>query len=289
MMNTLKLAYRTVAFKLQRNNSDPSKDYDKASATYDEYYSQYLGPSAQILVDKLPVRPGAELLDLACGTGFFSHRLAAAVGPKGHLTSIDISRGMLERNRIGAQVRGLENITFIESDAIEALRATATASLDGVVCGWGICYLDHAKFRAEVQRVLRPGGFLGIIENKATTLKKVSSLFRKVLLRNPEAIVKNMVIDLPNDARYLVRTFCKGPLVEVESWDGEVSVPCKTGVDVAEYMIKSGAAAGFLDALDPSMTDRVFRDFAATVDDERKRGREVPATHEYCAFLARRS
>ncbi|WP_394828625.1 class I SAM-dependent methyltransferase [Pendulispora albinea] len=288
-LNALKLACRTVAFKLQRKNSDPTSDYDKAAATYDEYYSKYLGPSAQVLLDKLPVRQGDKILDLACGTGFFSHRLAAAIGPHGRLTAVDISGGMLERNRRGAQARALENIRFVQSDAMGVLRVTRAESLNGIVCGWGICYLDHAEFCIEVQRILRPNGFLGIIENKSTSLKKVSDLFRRVLVRNPDAIVKNIAIDLPKDASHLVRTLCKRGLVAIDSWDGAVSVPCMRGVDVAEYVVKSGAAAGFIDALDPAMADRIIRELAIAVDDERRRGGEVPVTHEYCALVAKRA
>jgi ubiquinone/menaquinone biosynthesis C-methylase UbiE len=284
--NLAKLLYRTVALKLRGEQADHTSDYDAAAATYDDYYSRYLGKEATSFMERLPLKSGLKVIDLACGTGFFSHYIARQIGETGQLTAVDLSSGMLARNRQNAEAKGLTNIQFVESDAIGFLRTIEDNSVDAVVCGWGICYMDHARFRSEIERVVRPGGFIGIIENRACTLKAVSDLFRKVILRHPDAIVKNVSLNLPQDHQYLVKTLCKGALKKTDASNGSVSVPCGKGREVAEYMVRSGASAGFLDALDKSRIDTVFGEFVTLADQMFQSGKGLQVKHEYCTLIA---
>ena len=287
LINNARLATRTLLLKLRKINSSTVGDYNAASSTYDEYYSRYLGSGASTLLSRLPVRPGMTIIDLACGTGFFTHYIAEAVSPTGRVFAVDLSPGMLTRNREKAAERGLANIEFVEGDATAWLESLPESSVDGLICGWGICYMDHVKLRAHAERLLRPGGFLGLIENRANTLSAVSSIFEKVLSRYPQALIKNMDIHLPKDHQYLVKAFAKGQIECVESWDGDICVPCATGLEVAEYMLRSGASAGFIDALDPTMTDTVMTEFVNRVDLEFREKGGFPVKHEYCALLGR--
>ena len=287
--NLFRLINRTITLKLRGIRSDPICDYDTAAATYDQYYSRYLGQCADQLLGRLPLQRGMRILDLACGTGFFSHRIADRIGSDGYLAAVDLSGGMLQRNREAAAEKGLRNIDFVEMDALQYLRGLKDASFDGVVCGWGICYMDHAPLERELKRVVRPGGFVGLIENRACTLKAVSALFRQTLLQHPQALAKDMVIKLPKDHRYLRKAFCRGALSADHSWDSNVVIPCRSGSEVVDYMLKSGASAGFINALDSSKIDEVMREFARIVDERFRRGQAVPVVHEYCALLATRA
>ncbi|MEH1924655.1 class I SAM-dependent methyltransferase [Nostoc sp.] len=282
------LIYRTAILKLSNINSDPTADYNAAAASYDAYYSKYLGQGALGMLEKLPIKSGQHILDLACGTGFFTHRLAEKVGKHGKVVAVDLSPGMLQCNQENATSQGISNINFVQSDALSFLSGLSDNSIDGIVCGWGICYMEHGKFLQEIERVVKPGGFIGLIENRACSLKAISDLFTKVLLDYPNAMIKNMVIHLPKDKNYLVKTFCKSSFKVQEAWDGEVSVPCKDGNAVAEYMIKSGASAGFLDALDKNLLPQVMQNFVRYADESFAKGQEVPVIHEFSALVATR-
>lgn len=282
------LIYRTVMLKLSRINSDPTTDYNAAAASYDAYYSKYLGKGALEMLEKLPFESGQHILDLACGTGFFTHRLAEKVGKNGKVVAVDLSFGMLQQNQENALSKGLANITFIESDALSFLSGLSDNSVDGIVCGWGICYMEHEKFLREIERIVKPGGFIGIIENRACTLKAVSDLFTKVLINYPKAMIKNMVIHLPKDKNYLSKLFGKGSFHVENAWDGEVIVPCNNGNEVLEYMVKSGASAGFLDALDKNLKPQVLQTFVHYADESFAKGQAVPVIHEFCAIVAQK-
>jgi ubiquinone/menaquinone biosynthesis C-methylase UbiE len=288
LTNLVHLLYRTLALKLSGENSDHASDYNAAAATYDEYYCRHLSGNSQALMERLPLKRHMQVVDLACGTGFFSHRIAQRIGNQGQLTAVDLSAGMLEVNRRNAQAMELNNISFVQADALAFLRQLEPGSVDGVVCGWGICYMNHAALRSEIERVVRPGGFIGIIENRANTLKAVSNLFEKIMLRHPDALVKNMDIKLPKDHRYLLKTFCKGVFKPIHAWDDTATIPCGNGREVVDYMVKSGASAGFLDALDKRKIDAVLADFIRVADIGFGKGAALAVRHESCALLATR-
>lgn len=243
-----KLIYRTAQLKLGNINSDQTADYNIAVVSYDDYNSKSIWQGAKGLWEKLLIEDGQSILDLACGTGFFTIPLAQKVKQDGKVIAVDLSSGMLQCNREKAASQNLSNITFIQSDVLSFLAEIPAHSVDGVVCAWRICYMDHGKLSQELARVIKPGGFLGLIENRASTLKDLSNLFAKVMMQYPEAMVKNFDLHFPKDKHHLIQMFCKHNFEVVDAWDGEVTFPCKNGNEVMEYVIKSGNFSGFLNA-----------------------------------------
>jgi ubiquinone/menaquinone biosynthesis C-methylase UbiE len=286
--NFIRLAARSFAYRLRSVNSVTIDDYNAAAATYDEYYSRCLGKAGSTLIERFTVNEGDKIIDLASGTGYFTQRFAAAVGRHGRVIAIDLSPGMLAKNRDKAIANGFHNIDFYESDALAWLKEQPSGEVDGLVCGWGICYMNHSQLRSEIERVLRPGGCFGIIENRARSLQAVSDLFRDALVAHPQALAKNMQIALPSDERYLVKTFCKGLLEHVDAWRGEVIVPCASGEGAADYMLKSGASAGFIDALDKEHFDTMWAEFVKKADAKIARDGEIPVKHEYCGLVGKK-
>jgi len=109
------------------------------------------------LVERLGVDEGARVLDVGCGTGRLAHWLAERVGPKGAVTGIDPleERIQIARSR-GGDVR-------FEVGQAEDLGAFEDASFDAVCMSSVFHWVaEKAKALAEVRRVLRPGGRLGV-------------------------------------------------------------------------------------------------------------------------------
>ena len=275
--------------KLGNINSNPTSDYDNVSESYDEYYSKYLGAGALEMLDKLPIGDGDNVLDIACGTGFFTHRLAEKVGSSGSVTAVDVSSGMLKCNQRNASSKGLLNIDFFHADALHFLSSVPSGSVDGIVCGWGICYMNHKELLKEMARIIKPKGFMGIIENRECSLADVSSVFKKALIDYPQALVKNMLIKLPKDKDYLIKTFCGNTFTVKNAWDGQVVVPCSNGNDILDYMIKSGASAGFIDSLDKELSDKVMSKFIFYADEKIKNGVGVVVSHDFSVLVAEKA
>src|SRR5579871_1885441 len=68
-------------------------------------------------VSRLPLAPGASVLDLCCGAGGSAIPGAHAVGPAGRVLGIDAAAPMLDLARAKAARQGLANIEFRCGDA----------------------------------------------------------------------------------------------------------------------------------------------------------------------------
>jgi SAM-dependent methyltransferase len=109
------------------------------------------------LVALLDPRPGDTILELAAGPGDTGFLALPRLLPGGHLLSTDVAPEMLEAARRRAAELGLEGVSFAVEDA--ASLTLADASVDGVLCRWGLMLVPDLDGAAgEIARVLRPGG-----------------------------------------------------------------------------------------------------------------------------------
>jgi demethylmenaquinone methyltransferase / 2-methoxy-6-polyprenyl-1,4-benzoquinol methylase len=98
----------------------------------------------------LPV--GDRVLDLACGTGDLLTILAGTgLAPIG----LDLSWGMLQANSTGLPLAQADGVAL----------PLATASMDGVTCGYALRNFSHLEaVLGELGRVVRPGGRISLLE-----------------------------------------------------------------------------------------------------------------------------
>jgi demethylmenaquinone methyltransferase / 2-methoxy-6-polyprenyl-1,4-benzoquinol methylase len=101
------------------------------------------------------VNSGDDVLDACCGTG----DLAIAAARRGaRVTGLDFSERMLERAR-----RKAPDLTWVRGDVLAT--PFADGSFDAVTVGFGVRNVEDLEGAlAELRRVLRPGGRLGILE-----------------------------------------------------------------------------------------------------------------------------
>jgi ubiquinone/menaquinone biosynthesis C-methylase UbiE len=75
--------------------------------------AEYTAKYAEDFVEALDIKPGMQVLDVACGTG----NLAISPARKGaRVTGVDIAPNLLAQARARAEAEGL-NISFEEGDA----------------------------------------------------------------------------------------------------------------------------------------------------------------------------
>jgi len=107
------------------------------------------------------LRPGEVVLDLGSGGGIDVLLSAARVGPTGFAYGLDMTDEMLELARRNATDAGATNVEF-RKGRIESI-PLGDASLDVVISNCVVnLSADKAAVLAEVARVLRPGGRVGI-------------------------------------------------------------------------------------------------------------------------------
>ena len=145
MSATLDLA----ALKARQQAAWASGDYAVVGTTL-----QIVGEQ---LAETLDLRFDERVLDVAAGNG---NATLAAARRGCVVTSTDYVPSLLDKGAARAHAEAL-NVTFETADA-EAL-PYPDASFDAVVSTFGVMFVaDHAKAAAELARVCRPGGRIGL-------------------------------------------------------------------------------------------------------------------------------
>ncbi len=120
-------------------------------------FSRYMERDAEAFYRRLPIKPGAALLDVGCGAGQLS-LIAARAGAR--VTGCDIASNWLAQARRSAAAEGL-SIVFEEGDA-EAL-PYGNAAFDAVVSLIAAMFAPRPdRVAAELTRVCRPGGIVAM-------------------------------------------------------------------------------------------------------------------------------
>ena len=138
-----------TALKTKQQAAWGSGDYAVIGTTL-----QIVGES---LAEACDVRTDERVLDVAAGNG---NATLAAARRGAHVTSTDYVGTLLERGAERARAERLD-VTFQVADC-EAL-PFADASFDAVLSTFGVMFApDHARSAAEMARVCRPGGRIGL-------------------------------------------------------------------------------------------------------------------------------
>jgi ubiquinone/menaquinone biosynthesis C-methylase UbiE len=112
----------------------------------------------ELLNEAADVRATHQVLDVAAGNG---NATLAAARRFASVTSTDYVPALLERGRLRAHAEGFADITFEVADA-EAL-PYASERFDVVLSTFGVMFApDHQRAAAELMRVCRPGGRIGL-------------------------------------------------------------------------------------------------------------------------------
>ena len=141
--------------------------FDKIAPSYDRLnHALSLGIDRRwrrTAVDALGKHKPQQILDIATGTGDFALLLAKRIKPQ-YIVGADISEGMMAVGREKVKEEGLQNvISFQHEDCMQL--SFPDGSFDAVTSSYGVRNFQNLdKGLQEMQRVLRPGGHLLIVE-----------------------------------------------------------------------------------------------------------------------------
>jgi arsenite methyltransferase len=148
--------------------------YNLVSSGYDT--QRYVRVCAHRLVELLGLHSGAQVLDVATGTGWAAMAASGTVGPTGHVVGVDMTPEMLQEARRKMAAAHLTNVEVREGDA-EHLDF-ADNSFDAVCCASALFFLPHMlEAIREWQRVLRPGGRVAFSVFGATLFQPMRTMF----------------------------------------------------------------------------------------------------------------
>ena len=105
-------------------------------------------------------RPGESVMDIGCGSGDTTTRLAKAVGPAGCVTAIDVSVPLLSAAHSRIEAHRLTNVELCEADA-QTMALSARA--DAIVSRFGVMFFsDPVAAFANLRAHTRAGGRLAV-------------------------------------------------------------------------------------------------------------------------------
>lgn len=108
------------------------------------------------------VQSGQTVLEVGCGTGFFTLPAAQIVGDHGCIVALDASSGFLKVIARKVQEAKVENVRIVQCDALNS--GLETASIDKVLLFGVIPFplLPLNKLLPEMHRVLKPEATLSV-------------------------------------------------------------------------------------------------------------------------------
>ncbi len=141
----------------------------------DRYTWQY----PERVIKALKLEPGMKVADLGSGTGYFTFRLAEAIGSSGKVFAIDIDAEMnasIDKQAVAKQMDNVKTILAVEHDPLIPEKVDLIFSVNAY---------HHLKDRADyfknAARYLKPGGRVAIIDFREGAFRHFTA--RSVLLQ----------------------------------------------------------------------------------------------------------
>ena len=160
-----------TAFLMALGSSDDrhGKDHHGNPADLDGYIARMEEPSRAAwqkpdeVVRALGLRPGQVACDVGAGPGYFSLRLARAVGEAGHVYAVDVEPRILSVLRDRVQSSNARNVTPVLSLPDDALLPAASCDLILIVDTYHH-FPDGPAYLRRLSRALRPGGRIANVD-----------------------------------------------------------------------------------------------------------------------------
>lgn len=228
-------------------NEIAARGFSSAADVYERGRPGYAAEAVAWVRERLGLRPGRTVLDLAAGTGKLTRDLLPFGARVIAVEPLDEMREHLER----------------VAPAVEALKGTAEdiplpdASVDAIVCAQAFHWFDPNRALPEIQRVLRPEGGLALLYNSRDLGDHVQKTLDD-LLQPYRGTVERQWTNAHEDVVGGSALF--GP-VEHRSWRSEQPVSL-------DGLLEAAASRSYVASLDEAAREELLEQIRAAFTDE---------------------
>ncbi|MBI2071233.1 MAG: methyltransferase domain-containing protein [Elusimicrobia bacterium] len=174
----------TPIFNPGRFTQESKEAWNRAARNYDEKIARrFFERFALAMADWARLKPGENILDVACGSGIVSFAAAQQIGSSGSILGIDLSNEMIQLAQERAKGMNVQQISFKEMNA-ESLPLPPN-SFDAALCQLGLMlFAEPKKALLEIKKVLKPQGRL-LVSVQGTPDKMIfTSIVQKTMVKH---------------------------------------------------------------------------------------------------------
>jgi malonyl-CoA O-methyltransferase len=189
------------------HKSDIAKSFSKAAATYDRVAVLQRAVGKKLLA-QVPTTPLAIVVDMGCGTGYFSEALSDAAE---QLIGIDLAEGMVDFAKKHHQGKAMQWLCA-DNEQMPLL----DSSVDLVFSSLSIQWSENLEqLFAEVFRVLKPGGTFLFSSFGPETLKELKHAWGEVddCVHVNRFAEKTVLLDALHKANFEIESFTEELIV----------------------------------------------------------------------------
>ena len=226
-----------------------------------------LGNISDILFDRLKGVSASNALDIGCGTGSTSIKMAETLAQDSRVTGIDISEPMLQRAR--EKAADLENVSFVTADA--QVFQFEPGKFDAAISRFGVMFFeDPTKAFANMRSAMKPGSQFTFVCWAPYAENEFFSLPLKTVLEFVPSEYE-LVANAPGPLAFSDKDYLSGILQSSGFSNSNIEV-VKTSVDTEDtpeedatllMQIGFGARAVREAELDQRRTDELYQLFLA--------------------------
>ena len=137
------------------------REFARQSSTFaraDSFFG--MGEIGDWIGDALPLQAQDTVLDVCGGAGHLSRHLSSRAK---EFVVLDLTREQLQTGREGAAREGIDNVRFVEGDALAI--PFPSGDFDLAMCRFALHHLtDPSAALSEMARVVRPGGYVAVVD-----------------------------------------------------------------------------------------------------------------------------
>jgi SAM-dependent methyltransferase len=238
-------------------------------ATYVDHFERMLGKIGNALLMHAALAAGENVVEIGCGGGGLTRRVAAAVGPDGTAVGFDISPALVSLATKRAEAAHVTNVAFLSGDAQTS--QPLGVPFDRLLSRFGVMFFaDPVAAMINLHAMIKPGGRLdfavwGSIDGNPWASATMEAARSRLTLPPPAPGAPGPFAFA--DTGYLHSLLEQGGFREISftPWTGTVQQggPGVTAEEAAEMAILTGPLAEPLGEVSPDVRAAIKSEIAA--------------------------